>query len=101
MAGGYADRYPGIRRACMLITVDNGGLHRGRSERKVLSDMERFLAQRAYGDEFGAIDRWLAALDDEALQIVCCGEEREMEAAIERAPPFTSALLNDYFEQVC
>ncbi|WP_457797666.1 hypothetical protein [Methylocystis sp. S23] len=47
------------------------------------------------------IDHWLAGLSDADLDTVCCGEESEIAALMESAPPFTDDLLNDYFDKVC
>ncbi|WP_029002805.1 hypothetical protein [Azorhizobium doebereinerae] len=94
--------YPGITRALFLIVLDNGGLHRDRPEKEVRSDIARWLSQQPQ-DLLPAIDAWLAGLSDEDLELVCAGEASEADAfmASAGAPPFTSDLLNRYFDEVC
>ncbi len=90
-----------IKEACLLITIDNGGLRRDRPAAVVRTEMERFLEARPYHDLLPEIDRWLGTLSPDDFETVCCGEHTEMLALMEGAPPFTSDLLNDYFDEVC
>ena len=92
--------FKGIKRAALEIAYDNGGINIYRSERKMVGELERFLAKQPI-EILPAIDSWLAGLSNEELSNVCCGEHTEMQAAMAFAPPFTDQLLNDYFEQVC
>ena len=92
--------YSGIRKACFLITLDNGGLNRWRPEKAVHKSITDFLASRAYESSvLATIDSWLSSLSDEGLERACVGEQSEMEAFLtEHSPPFTNALLDEYFE---
>jgi len=90
-----------IRRACLLISRSNGGINRGRSQERVLREMQRFLDMRPYRDDLPAIDSWLATLTPEQFETVCDGEMSEMDAILVNSPPWTNTLLNDYFEEVC
>ena len=91
-----------IRRACLLISRSNGGINRDRSEARVLREMQRFLDMIPYRDELLPIDSWLGTLTPDQFETVCDGEQSEADSILENtyAPPFTSTLLNDYFE-VC
>lgn len=92
--------YPGILRAALEISLDNGGINRSRAEPQMRKELAQFLAHQP-SDILPAIDKWLAALSDNDLETVCCGEQSEMAAVMQDAPPFTDKLLNDYFEEVC
>lgn len=95
-------RYPGIWRACFEIKIDNGGLHRDRSERQVKEEFNTWLTCIAdTGADLLAIDAWLAALSDDDLGTITAGEMNDMAAKMNSAPPFTEKLLNDYFEEIC
>ncbi len=97
-----ADRFPGIWRACFAITIDNGGLHRDRSERRVKEEFEVWLPQiEDTGVDLAVIDSWLAALSEDDLGTVTAGEMKEMKEKMNSAPPGTEKLLNDYFDEVC
>lgn len=93
-------RFPGIARAAFEIAIDNGGINRFRSLKKQQRELAEFL-ERQPQEILPAIDAWLSSLSDDDLSTVCCGEHSEMEAALVSAPPFTSQLLNDYFDEVC
>lgn len=95
------ERYPGITRGCFLIALDNGGLNRHRPAAKLRSDIATWCSAQPM--DLQAIDAWLAALSDADLDTVCCGGHGEPEQVelLAKAPPFTDALLDDYFEQVC
>jgi hypothetical protein len=94
------DRYPGIVKACFLICVDNGGLHRDRPEKQVRKEIAAFI-ERQPPDILPPIDAWLAALSEDDLETACCGEHSEAEAIMAASPVFTDKLLNDYFDEVC
>lgn len=87
-----------IRKACLLISYSNGGVHRGRSERAVKAKIGAFLALLPYADALPAIDTWLATLNSEQLETVCDGEQSERDAIMSNAPPFANQLLDDWFE---
>ncbi len=96
----------GIERAAILIARDSGGINRLRSEEDVLFECCVWLVkqlERSDEVESGllAIDEWLADLSDEQIETVCCGEEREQQAVLMSAPPFTDELLQRYFLEVC
>ncbi len=95
-------RYAGIWRACFAITLDNGGLHRDRSERQVKEEFRVWLPQiEDTGVDIAAIDAWLAALSEDDLGTVTAGEMDEMAEKMKPAPAGTDKLLADYFEEVC
>lgn len=99
--GKSAAGYPGIRRACFLIALDNGGINRDRSEAQWDREFARWIGRRDDKNALAPIDAWLASLTDEALDTVCCGEHSEVAAAMRKAPPFTDDLLNNFFDEVC
>lgn len=90
-----------IRKACLLISYSNGGVNRYRTETKVLREMQQFIDTRPYNSELKVIDAWLGTLTEGQLEIVCDGEQSEMDAIMKGAPAFTETLLHDYFEDVC
>lgn len=93
--------YPNIEKACLEISYDNGGVNRFRPETQVRKEMTDFLAGRPYSDHFEKIDKWLGGLSKDDLLTVCAGEESEQVKILSVAPPFTSQLLDEYFEEVC
>ena len=95
-----AKRFPGIARAALEITLDNGGINRNRSEKQQRKELSDFL-ERQPQEILPAIDAWLSSLSKEDLEVACTGEHFEMAALLSKAPPFTETLLNDYFDQVC
>lgn len=92
--------YPGIARAALLIALDNGGINRDRSERQQARDLARWLKKQP-PEILPPIDAWLGALSEDDLETACCGEVTEADAVLASAPPFTSDLLNRYFEDIC
>ncbi|QFT69586.1 hypothetical protein FIU93_22565 [Labrenzia sp. THAF35] len=93
-------RFPGIEKACVEIAYDNGGINRMRSEKKMRQECRAFL-ERADNGYLTEIDAWLAAQSVEDLRIIAGGEETEIADLMKAAPPFTNALLNQYFNEVC
>lgn len=96
-------KYPGIYKAALEISYDNGGINRWRSEEKHRRDFDRFMARRdSYAPHLEAIDAWLGALTGDELQQVCSGEESATIQFMKdrKAPVFTHDLLNHIFEDV-
>lgn len=94
------EEFPGIKKACLLIALDNGGINRDRSEAMQEAELETFLAARAW-PELKRIDEWLSGLSEADMETVCAGEYSEMQAAMETAPAELESLLCDYFEGPC
>lgn len=92
--------WAGLARAAFSIAIDNGGINRLRSVAQWRREFLKWAAKRP-DDMLRPIDQWLAALTDEQMETVCCGEASETEAALVSAPAFTDDLLNDYFDEVC
>lgn len=99
---GKHNQFPGIKRACLEIALDNGGINRGRSQKQQAREMRRWL-ERQPQEILPVIDVWFSSLSDEDLSTACCGgqDEPETQALLATAPPFTDQLLNDYFDEVC
>ena len=94
--------WPGLWRACFLITVDNGGLNRFRSEEKIKREFRDFIDRRPEPAEIlRAIDDWLKDLDEERLETVTVGEHTEMEEALKNGPVFTDTILGAWFDEHC
>lgn len=102
MSAALRSRYPAVTRACLEVALDNGGINRGRSIAKQGKELERFLAGRP-AEELDLVEPWLASLTEDELRTVAAGGQDEPETIklMERAPPFTDALLNAYFDEVC
>ena len=102
MTGSDRPTYPGLERAAVEIALDSGGINRGRSERRMRKEFRSWARQQP-GEILEPIDKWLSALSDEDLYIVCCGGkgETEQEALLAEAPPFTDDTLDRYFNEVC
>ena len=93
--------YPGIERAALEISYDNGGINRDRTEASMLHELRQFLASSPVpAAELQTINDWVAALSDEDLCTVCCGEETASRAAVRGSPAGTDELLNEIFEKV-
>jgi len=92
--------YQNIAKACRLIAIDNGGIHRDRSVEKQARQYRSWIARRE-DPTLAEIDGWLGGLSDTDLATACCGETSEAEAVLVTAPAFTDDLLNAYFEEVC
>jgi hypothetical protein len=88
--------YAGITRAATWMARSNGGINRDRSEQRFLDDLALVLMHTPH--ELEPIDRWLAEKSDAEVETIVDGEEREMQSALESAPPGTDMLLNDIFE---
>lgn len=105
-----SQQFPGIYRAALTMTLDNGGINRDRSEADMQKDLAAFLAKCMEANHSGlrtalysqlrAIDNWLNHLSEGQLDTVCNGEETEVAAAVKQAPDGTSFLLNGIFENV-
>lgn len=93
-------RFPGIAKATIEMAYDNGGVHRERREHDVLRDLDTVLNDGvAIAFNLSEIDKWLATLSDDDLQIAVAGEETEREQLMGTAPPGTDALLDEIFER--
>jgi len=93
------ERLSATERACRLISLDNGGINRGRTAALQLRQARAFIA--AYPADMAAIDKWLGGLTDDEMETICAGDADESVAILATAPPFTDAFLNDYFDEVC
>jgi hypothetical protein len=106
------ERFPGIAKATLEISYDNGVINRDRSENDCLCELRTYLVKdwlhaRHAGlktiqiSTIIAIDHWLSGLSNEDLNTVCNGEETEACTILAAAPPQTADLLNGIFERVC
>lgn len=95
-----AKRYPGIAKAALEISYDNGGINRDRTEAMMLRKLGRVLETLPYSEHLPAIDRFLGKLNEEDLNTICAGEHTDQQAIVALGPPFTDTLLTDVFEQV-
>jgi hypothetical protein len=105
-----SQQFPGILRAALTMTLDNGGINRDRSEADMQKDLAAFLAKCMEANHSGirttlysqlwAIDNWLNQLSEDELNTVCNGEETEAQDAIKTAPDGTNFLLNGIFDNV-
>lgn len=94
--------WPNIERAHLEIAYDNGGIHRERSEGRAARELRRYLSSLPYDrDQLAAIDAWLGSLTHEQLVTVCAGDQSDALSILERAPPFTDAVLTGIFDHVC
>ena len=94
-------RFPGIYKACLLIALDNNGIHCDRSEEDMAKELYDFMAERHKTYNLPEIDTWLNALSAEVLTNVCSGEEAEITAAMVGSPENTNQFLQEYFDEVC
>ena len=103
-------KYPNIWEACFLITLDNGGLHRGRSESQIEQEFDGFLLGVEEHEiwDLQKIDNWISTLSrkshveiESQLETLCCGEETEMEELYKEGPQGAYALLNAWFDGPC
>jgi hypothetical protein len=94
-------KYPAISKAALEMSYCNGGVNRDRREADVLRSLDAWLSDGPdLALDLPAIDAWLATLDDEQLQTAVDGEESEAEQIVSAAPPGTSRLLTDIFDNV-
>lgn len=93
-------RFPGIEKAAIEISYDNGGINRDRTKKTMLAELRRYLPMIPYYDELPAIDKWLGGLSAEDLLTVCAGEVSEQDVILANGPPFSGQLLIDIFENV-
>lgn len=89
-----------IANACLLIALDNGGINRGRGDRKWRSDYTKWIAKQE-APTLVQMDAWFGGLSPDDLDTVCSGEVSEADAILVTSPAFTSDLLNAYFDEVC
>jgi hypothetical protein len=101
----------GIRRAALEMAYDNGAINRERSEEDFLKRLEEWLSnscatidhsglRTSFIISLNEIDAWLVGISDEAMLIICSGEEVDAKTALFKAPQGTDALLNAIFEEV-
>jgi hypothetical protein len=98
--------YAGIAKACQLIALDNGGINRYRTTWQQANDFEKWLvtyvqANDITPEQLQEADDWLIKLEPTVMDIVCCGEDTDREAAMVNAPWFLNDLLDAYFEGPC
>lgn len=103
------DIFPGITKAALEISRDNGGINAQRSVEDFYADLDKYFIDAA-PDHSGLrgtiaaawqdIDTWLSSLPEDVLQTICTAERDEAIAATTDAPRGTNELLNDIFETV-
>lgn len=95
-------RFPGIEKAALAISYDNGLVRWDRSEAKVKRELAAFISrQGAFNSaELEDIEVWLSSISEDQLNTVCAGEATEADKLLAGAPAKTGDLLNAIFENV-
>src|SRR3546814_17598813 len=86
-------RFPGIARAALEISYDNGGIDADRTEAKLLRQLDRFLERCGIDSGYlPLIDTWLAGLTEAKIEELCTGSVKEGDAVLQTAPACTATL---------
>lgn len=91
-------KFPAIEKACLEVDLDNGGINRFRSEKVARRDIREFIERTPLQEFLPDINRFLLALTGPELRAVCSDPEGR-DDLMNRAPPFTDQLLNDFFDR--
>lgn len=100
------DQFPTVRKAAMLIALDNGLINRFCSEETWIGKVEgAIFADGVPQHDVRMLENFLLTLSEEDLETLCCGEHSEMVAVEANAPMSVvepdmkvTRLLNDIFE---
>lgn len=100
------DQFPTVRKAAMLIALDNGLINRFCSEESWINKVEAAIfADGVPQQDVQSLETFLLTLSEEDLETLCCGEHMEMVAVEANAPMSVvepemkvTRLLNDIFE---
>lgn len=100
------DQFPTVRKAAILIALDNGLINRFCSEENWISKVEEAIfADGVPQQDVQALEDFLKTLSEEDFETICCGEHDEMVAVEANAPMSVvepemkvTRLLNDIFE---
>ena len=98
------DKYPGIKKAALLIAYDNGIINRLKPEQQWLESLDAVLGTNSVAEEdLDWFDQWLLSLDETNFHTACCGEETDMKKVADMAPSSRNGesmhkLLNTIFE---
>lgn len=89
-----------LRRAAMLIALDNGMINRGQTELEFMETTDAVLA-RAPLAMLCALDAFLGELSGDELQTACCGEYHDAADVLIEAPDprFASHVLECVFNE--
>ena len=102
------NNYPGLKKAALLIAYDNGMINMIEPEEKYLRRCDEVVgADGVYHADLQVWNDWLETLTGEQMEVVCCGEEMEMQELMALAPDAVECdpnefsltdLLNRFFE---
>jgi hypothetical protein len=101
------DKYPGIKKATLIMAYANGVINRTEDEHMFLAAQDFILgAEGVYAEDLRRLDQWLCELDTTmpgALGILADGEECEANALAALGPRDANgrplaALLDDIFD---
>lgn len=90
----FRGNYPAIHTAACHIALDNGAINRTTSSKEVLERMYE-AALKEHKELLPQTEAFLAALSEDDLEELCCGEEGVVEA-----PEFVSNVLLAMFNRI-
>jgi len=91
--------YGAIKKACLIIEYDGGGINIHRTLDRFSEDFRLFIESSDLDPaELRAIDHYLATLSEEDLEVACCGEQEDQKSILVNCPPNTTELLDDWFQ---
>lgn len=96
--------YPGVVKAALEISFCNGGINGNRSEEDMMNELDFFIKSTSWGhyaSYLRDISDWIQTLTYEQVNLICDGEEQEMDKFLENAPYGTKDILADIFNNVC
>lgn len=93
------NNYPSIKAAAVNIAYDNGMVYRSMTEGLVLEQMEKGLSD-IKADDLDSINQFLSGLIEDELYTVCCSEDEEAKAIMNRYynPQLLDNVLNTIFD---
>lgn len=77
------EKYVTIRKAVMLIALDNGCINRSSDEDRVLTKVGAVLAVKFKPEQLLEVEGYLSTLEKEDIYELCCGEETDPQNPLE------------------
>jgi len=89
--------YPYLRRAVVLLGLDDGCINRYNTEQDVLDNVGDALTMEFQPDQLKAVEEYLSRLNADQLEELCCGEQVD---PIDEISALVDRVLNHMFDNL-
>ena len=87
-----------IKKAVLLIGVDNGIINRTCTENNWLGRVEKAVIKTASPSTLDKVENFLGSLTESEFETVCCGEVDEADAILDTSPD--AIIIDDFLDRI-